>query len=460
MGKFSDALMDGGADLKQQRMFNYLIELLETGYVVEGLIDNINVRVEITPAGGLSFYQGDATKAWTYRGGLGIIDGELTLATDIMKDPDNEYAYMKFQDNTDDYSSFILELFTGNAYDTPTDSVKVGSLSGWYQATGEGGSDHNILNVGLSAIAASDEESDLYLQSGYYGANNSYSMINLIGGGNLYAYSYMKSVSTGGEVQVNLNSGVLTDQSANGFYMYNADTEAYAYYGFTTDGLYRSIDGSTWSKYLTEDVDVPIIADGTWNRGTWNTPTDGALTQIIDTTSNQHSVLVGRTSGGTRYYGMDLLDSTSDPTMRIYVGAGYLQIQPTVIGFNGNAVFHAGNCAWASWSPSITYYGGATNPTSTSVAQARYVQFGKTVMFFLKLNITRGSGDRSQANITLPVNRSATYNATTPMSFTHTLATRGVNDRAYSDSETEVKCTFSTMTADGYIAIEGFYESA
>ena len=75
-------------------------------------------------------------------------------------------------------------------------------------------------------------------------------------------------------------------------------------------------------------VTGPIISSGTFNRGAWNSPTSGALTQIIDNTGSHHSVIVGRSSSGTRLYGMDLFDDTdkSGTAMRLYAGSRYLQL--------------------------------------------------------------------------------------------------------------------------------------
>lgn len=79
-------------------------------------------------------------------------------------------------------------------------------------------------------------------------------------------------------------------------------------------------------ELVTHNTDKSIISDGTFNRGSWNMPTEGALTQILDNSSAQHSVIVGRGEDGNRYYGIDFLDAYSDPNIRLYSGNHYLQI--------------------------------------------------------------------------------------------------------------------------------------
>lgn len=64
-----------------------------------------------------------------------------------------------------------------------------------------------------------------------------------------------------------------------------------------------SVDGNI-NAYNT------IISRGTFNRGAWSAPTVGALTQILDTTGNQHSVIVGKTPDGVRRYGLDMYDTS------------------------------------------------------------------------------------------------------------------------------------------------------
>lgn len=65
-----------------------------------------------------------------------------------------------------------------------------------------------------------------------------------------------------------------------------------------------------------------IISRGTFNRGAWSAPTFGALTQMLDNTRNQHSVIVGRTVNGIRKYGLDMYDTEgTDGSFRMQSGS-------------------------------------------------------------------------------------------------------------------------------------------
>lgn len=74
-----------------------------------------------------------------------------------------------------------------------------------------------------------------------------------------------------------------------------------------------------------------IMSNGGFNQGSWNAPVRGAITQIIDNSSAQHSVIVGRDSNGNRLYGIDMFDSTTpaNTDMRLYAGGYYLTVQGT-----------------------------------------------------------------------------------------------------------------------------------
>ncbi|GEM_PF-1738148 len=71
----------------------------------------------------------------------------------------------------------------------------------------------------------------------------------------------------------------------------------------------------------------PIIHSGNLNKGGWGTPTKGAITQVIDSSGSQHSVMVGVDSNNKRCYGIDLYDSPTNPIMRLYAGSRYIDIK-------------------------------------------------------------------------------------------------------------------------------------
>lgn len=74
-------------------------------------------------------------------------------------------------------------------------------------------------------------------------------------------------------------------------------------------------------------INDTIQSSGVFNRGNYNVPTKGAITQVVDNTQTQHSVMVGvREDNRARLYGIDLLDDYASPNLRIYAGSQYLQL--------------------------------------------------------------------------------------------------------------------------------------
>lgn len=91
----------------------------------------------------------------------------------------------------------------------------------------------------------------------------------------------------------------------------------------------------------SNQYDVPMISNSSFNCGSWNAPVKGMITQRTDNSGGQHSVIVGQSSDGKRIYGIDLYDSDTSPQMRLYAGSGYLGISPTSANFNGSAFLKA-----------------------------------------------------------------------------------------------------------------------
>lgn len=123
--------------------------------------------------------------------------------------------------------------------------------------------------------------------------------------------------------------------------------------------------GNTWGAWLqTLNAGVPV--SGTFNRGSWNIPTRGLITQVTDNSGGQHSVIVGLASDGTtRIYGMDFLDQDSWPVMRLYSGSSYLGISGDGIEFNGRYLQEKTVTAYANTS-------GTTGTVTLSVSAGNY----------------------------------------------------------------------------------------
>ena len=80
-----------------------------------------------------------------------------------------------------------------------------------------------------------------------------------------------------------------------------------------------------------------IFSNGSFNKGSWNAPKTGLITQIIDNSNSQHSVIVGRDSLGNRHYGLDFYDNTSSRVARLYAGTNYLELGSTTT-INGDKI--------------------------------------------------------------------------------------------------------------------------
>ena len=92
---------------------------------------------------------------------------------------------------------------------------------------------------------------------------------------------------------------------------------------------YFNVNGSI---YRTDNV----------NRGAWNAPTSGMITQKCDNSGSQNSVIVGLKNNGTsRLYGLDFLNSENDPQARLYVGNSYLGLDSNAPYFNNKRIPYA-----------------------------------------------------------------------------------------------------------------------
>jgi hypothetical protein len=109
---------------------------------------------------------------------------------------------------------------------------------------------------------------------------------------------------------------------------------------------------------------------------------------------------------------------------------------------------------WFSWTPTITWVGGTTDPTSFTILAARYVTVGNLVFCMLRGSLTRGSGDRSYLSLTAPVTIS---NMASGSAHHNINGNEFVLAPLYSESG-KVSIFTGTMTKDGYIWASWFYE--
>ena len=92
---------------------------------------------------------------------------------------------------------------------------------------------------------------------------------------------------------------------------------------------YFNVNGSI---YRTDNV----------NRGSWNTPKQGIITNISDNKNAQHSIIVGlKSDKQTRIYGLDFLDNDTSPRAHLYVGNSYLGLDSNAPYFNNKRIPYA-----------------------------------------------------------------------------------------------------------------------
>ena len=114
---------------------------------------------------------------------------------------------------------------------------------------------------------------------------------------------------------------------------------------------------------------------------------------------------------------------------------------------------------WQNYTATVTYGGGTTDPTTTSVTSAKYCQVGSMVCGYVKVSITRGSGDRTIVNISAPITASENFvpfSAVQSMTSANLLAASG-----YMSSATNLRVLLGgAMTADGNVNIAFTYPAA
>lgn len=124
---------------------------------------------------------------------------------------------------------------------------------------------------------------------------------------------------------------------------------------------------------------------------------------------------------------------------------------------DSNFVSSATLGTWQNWTPTVTYLGGSTDPTSTTIEHARYCQIGNMVSFSLVASIVCGSGNRTVAFVTLPI--TAKYSQITASCSEDIVTSTNTPRACWADNTSRMVVTLtSAMTQDGRIRISGTYE--
>jgi len=190
------------------------------------------------------------------------------------------------------------------------------------------------------------------------------------------------------------------------------------------------------------DLQAEVVAVETELRKTTGSVVDhGGLAGLADNDHPQYVLMSGnQTIAGVKSFSSFPVTPSSAPTTNYQVSNK--KYVDDLIG------------AWASWTPTITWFGGTTDPTSFTVSSARYVTVGNLVFCMLRGSLTRGSGDRSYLSLTAPV----TISNLAAGSAHHNINGNDFISAPLYSTSGKVSIFTGTMTKDGYIWASWFYE--
>jgi len=111
---------------------------------------------------------------------------------------------------------------------------------------------------------------------------------------------------------------------------------------------------------------------------------------------------------------------------------------------------------WNAYTPTVTYSGGTTDPTTATVA-GKYSVIGEVCIVQITYQITTiGSGDRTITNFTLPINYSG--NAPTGSSQSNITAAGIVSHAVIGSGGNSVNVYHGAMSTTGYVRVTVTYE--
>ena len=113
--------------------------------------------------------------------------------------------------------------------------------------------------------------------------------------------------------------------------------------------------------------------------------------------------------------------------------------------------------AWTNYTPTLTWGGGTTNPTTVSFDFAKHLSLGKMTICLVSISIdTLGSGDRVYVDIPLPVNAGSSFIPAVAQE--NITSVGGSSPRATSlGGGTYVRIYHGTMTRTGHVSMSIIY---
>lgn len=194
MARFNAAFMSGSVDEKFQNRYNYLLDLLDTGYIVEKMIGNSMSRIEISPSVGIKISYGTTDML-----SIDPTTGDLRVSGDI-------YVERLRASGSDDYMGFVKYGWGDTAVNfvTGDNDLPVQNMTEYLSITGDADTFTSsmltildstprfattevkrnfatTLRVGVNqSLSAMDEENTAYLTA-YGNAVNPYISLTAVG---------------------------------------------------------------------------------------------------------------------------------------------------------------------------------------------------------------------------------------------------------------------------------------
>lgn len=235
---------------------NTFFDLDNDMLVQQAVIGGILSKIVLSPSVGLAFYEVDGYDE-IFKGGMAVVDGDLTFITDVLKSVDAPYSYAKFGPGSDivgGYDGFILSLYSQNDQTAPTGSQKIGAISGYYVPDGGAGYDVSILE--LSSNGKTDADlGDIYLIASQDDWLTNRAILDLMGGGGVYANGDLGAVSDVGAAHVYVNSALYVNLS-----YYDETSEALTNVTLSDTDLILSVDAGT-TEFVMEMTNAALTLD-------------------------------------------------------------------------------------------------------------------------------------------------------------------------------------------------------
>jgi hypothetical protein len=111
---------------------------------------------------------------------------------------------------------------------------------------------------------------------------------------------------------------------------------------------------------------------------------------------------------------------------------------------------------WTNYTPTVTYAGGTTDPTSITKVYAKYSRIGNVVHVALRYTYVVGSGDRTTTLFTLPVSAKTTLWSVICWERINT-GNQEVKP-AWINTSTQLIAQHGTMAVDQHVTVFGTYE--